>query len=89
VADDSYITIPQHDLSALIERISATLREPGSTIFAQLRAVAGGYCGYANPTLEYDGFIPFFFDGENQIVEFGSKVRLLDTPATTIPKPCR
>jgi hypothetical protein len=79
VADDSFVEISQPDLSLILKMVSATFDRPDSVLFAELRSVNRGYCGFVNATLEYEGYFPFFFEPATGRVELGIKGRLPDT----------
>jgi hypothetical protein len=89
VADDSLVEISREHLPQILQKVSAKFDQPDQTLFAKLRFVEGGYCGYVNATLEYDGFIPFFLDLVSSQVELGPKGKLPDAPTRREPRACR
>ena len=88
VADDTFASIPKEHLRLIMSKVSARSEQPSSAIFARLRAVDRGYCGYVNTTLEYEGFSPFFVDLETLRVEIGLKGKLPIVPRAEEPEGC-
>ena len=89
VADDSYAGIPPQDLTAILKTVAAKFDRPDSVLFAGLRLVDRGYCGFVNATLDYEAFVPFFFDAASLRIELGSKGKLSDTPTIKQLEACR
>jgi hypothetical protein len=88
VADDSYAGIPEQHLQIILKNVLAEFNQPAWKIFSGLRAVKQGYCGYLNTTLDYDGFVPFYFDPTTLAVRLGTRGKLLDSPTIGEPEPC-
>lgn len=84
MADDSYARIPPRDVQLVLEHVSVKFDASALTLFAYLKSVRRGYCGYVNATLEHDGFVPFFFDRETFHAELGYADKLPETPAATL-----
>jgi len=89
MADDSFAGIPPQDLQLILQHVSVKFDASALTLFAYLKSVERGYCGYVNATLEYDGYVPFFFDLETSRVELGSPDRLPEMPAEAKLVACR
>jgi hypothetical protein len=80
MADDSFAGIPPQDLPLILKHVSVKFDASALTLFAYLKSVNHGYCGYVNATLEYDGYVPFFFDPETSHVELGHPDKLPESP---------
>lgn len=78
VADDSYAGIPSRDLTRLMKIVTMKFISSDTILFAGLKVARHGYCGFVNATLEHNGFIPFFFDADDERVQFGIKGTITD-----------
>lgn len=89
VADDSYAAIPTALLKSTIDHVSAHFSTRNPILFAELRAVNLGICGFVNASLEYRGYIPFFFESASAAVRLGKEGRLRANSAAAQIKQCR
>jgi hypothetical protein len=89
VADDSYAGIPTALLKSTIDHVSARFSSGNPILFAELRTVKQGVCGLVNASLEYKGYIPFFFEPASSTVRLGKRGRIKTNSAAAQIKQCR
>jgi hypothetical protein len=89
VADDSYAGIPAALLKSTIDHVSSHFSSRNPILFAELRTVKLGVCGLVNASLEYKGYIPFFFGRASSTVRLGKEGRAQTNSAAAQIKQCR
>jgi hypothetical protein len=89
VADDTYAAIPATILKDAMIHVSAHFSSKTPILFAELRTVKLGICGLVNASLDYKGYVPFFFDSKSSVVKLGKEGKLQESSAAAQIKQCR